>query len=128
MKNITDKLVGIQGVEVKIRSVDFEDDRTKELTTGLITDEGNFTVVHDDKCYYVSFYAVDPEEEGDMMCVRVFRGYYPPLTNENLLSEAYLDSTGGSIDGERIDTGVEEVDNIIMDFLFGGDCPIVIPF
>lgn len=127
MKKITDNLANIQGVEVKLKSVDLEDDRTKELTTRLITDEGNFTIVYNDKCYYVNFYAIDPEEH-DTICVRVFRGYYPPLTDENLLSESYLDSTGGSIKGEEISTGVEEVDEIIMDFLFGGDCPIVIPF
>ena len=126
MKEITDDLVNIQDVQVVIKSVEFEDDKTEGVITKLITDEGNFTVTYNDESYLVNFYAIDPEET-DTICVRVFKGYQPPMTDENLISESYLSSNGDSTAGEEVRTGVEEVDKIITDFLFG-DCPIVIPF
>lgn len=76
--------------------------------------------------YYVEAYLTGQD---DTYCVRVFKltEDEPLPVDTNNICVAYLDSCGGGCANEEVNTGIEALDTLIMDTLFGED-GVIIPF
>ena len=76
--------------------------------------------------YYVEAYFTG---QHDTYCIRVFKLTEDESlpTDTNNICVAYLDSCGGGCADEEVNTGIEELDTLITDTLFGED-GVIIPF
>ena len=93
-----------------------------------ITQECTFMVYHKNLRFGVEVSHVD--EDHDMYSIKVFNqsaekdsyrreDVFDNPNNSNEICHCYLDSTGGGVFDEMVSTGIDEVDNAIMDTLFG---------
>lgn len=118
------KEIAIDILEISPTTVELEED-TKE-----VTDEVKFKVCTKEKSYYVKCYALDVEES-DSYVIRVYDNEKGFTSNsfeyEHEIAMSDVDSTGNMYDdGLRLEN--KEVEQAIMDVLFAGDKPLIIPF
>ena len=97
-----------------------------------ITSEVTFTVIYKNLRFGVEAHHID--DDHDMYRISIYDQSSEPnryrRENDNEISCAFLDSTGGGTMGEVLSTGYEVVDNAIMDVLFGNNNiePYIKPF
>lgn len=118
------KEIAIEVLEVSHRIVELEEG------TEEITDEVKFKVCTKEKPYYVECYYTG-DEESDSYVIRVYdneKGLGNSLLYGNhQIAVADVDSSGNMYDnGLQLED--EAVEQAIMEILFTGDKPLVIPF
>ena len=99
----------------------------------VITEEAKLVVTHNNDKYYVNcYYTGDHDEGSDTYAIRVYdneAGYNDfSSRDEHEIADMYLFSDGSSVADEGLRLEDTEVEEAIMEVLFGGDKPVIVAF
>lgn len=100
----------------------------------VITEETKLIITHDNSRYYVNcYYTGDHEEGSDSYVIRVYNSTDGmDITNINWLNKHEISWSDVDSSGSCYDRGLglkdTEVEEAIMEVLFGGDKPVIVAF